>query len=54
MDRETATERSQQVGFGAIAIGVALMVGAGIAKAAWLGERDTRAIALADLAVGPG
>lgn len=34
MDRETATERSRQVGFGSIAIGVALMVRPGIAKAA--------------------
>ena len=54
MDRETATERSRQVGFGSIAIGLALMVRPGIAKAAGLGERDTQVIALADLAVGPG
>jgi deazaflavin-dependent oxidoreductase (nitroreductase family) len=54
MDRETATERSRQVGIGSIAIGLALMLRPGIARAAGLGERDARAIALADLAVGPG
>jgi deazaflavin-dependent oxidoreductase (nitroreductase family) len=54
MDERTATRRSRQVGIGSLAIGAALLSRPRIGRLAGLDERDTRLVALADLAVGPG
>jgi F420H(2)-dependent quinone reductase len=55
MDRETAEGRVRQVGIGSVAIGAALLAARRPVEGfAGLDSRDLRAIALADLAVGPG
>jgi deazaflavin-dependent oxidoreductase (nitroreductase family) len=54
MDATTAMERSRQVGIGSLAIGAVLLAFPRIGRVAGLGARDTRLVALADLAVGPG
>lgn len=54
MDEGTAMGRSRQVGVGSLAIGAALMVFPRLGRIAALDARDTRLVALADIAVGPG
>jgi deazaflavin-dependent oxidoreductase (nitroreductase family) len=54
MDEQTAMRRSRQVGIGSLAIGVALLLWPRIGRVADLDARETRLIALGDLAVGPG
>jgi F420H(2)-dependent quinone reductase len=54
MDEQTAMQRSRQVGIGSLAIGVALLLWPRIGRLADLDSRETRLIALGDLAVGPG
>jgi deazaflavin-dependent oxidoreductase (nitroreductase family) len=54
MDELTAMRRSRQVGVGSLAIGAVLLAFPRIARIAGLDVRNTRLVALADLAVGPG
>ena len=54
MDQSTALQRSRQVGFLTFGIGAALMARPRLARVADLDARDTRLIALLDLAVAPG
>ncbi len=54
MDELTAMRRSRQVGFGSLAIGAVLLLRPRLGRIAGLEARDTRLVALADLAVGPG
>jgi F420H(2)-dependent quinone reductase len=54
MDQSTALARSRQVGVLTLGIGAALLARPRLARVAGLDERDTRAVALLDLAVAPG
>jgi F420H(2)-dependent quinone reductase len=54
MDQSTALARSRQVGVLTLGIGAALLARPRLASVAGLDERDTRAVALLDLAVAPG
>lgn len=54
MDQSTALRRSRQVGILTLGIGAALMARPRLARVADLDSRDTRLIALLDLAVAPG
>jgi deazaflavin-dependent oxidoreductase (nitroreductase family) len=54
MDERTAMQRSRQVGIGSLAIGAVLSCRPRLGQLAGLGARETRLVALADLAVGPG
>jgi deazaflavin-dependent oxidoreductase (nitroreductase family) len=54
MDQPTATRRGRQVGIGSIAIGAVLLRWPRIGRPAGLDARETRLVALGDLAVGPG
>jgi deazaflavin-dependent oxidoreductase (nitroreductase family) len=54
MDEQTAMGRSRQVGIGSLAIGAVLLAFPRVGRIAGLEARDTRLVALADLAVGPG
>jgi deazaflavin-dependent oxidoreductase (nitroreductase family) len=55
MDRETALQRSRQVGFGSLVIGASLLYRPKpLARLADLDVREARLVAVADLAVVPG
>jgi F420H(2)-dependent quinone reductase len=54
MDEAKAIGRSRQVGIGSLAIGAVLLAFPRLGRVANLDARDTRLVALADLAVGPG
>ncbi|HEY2478912.1 MAG TPA: nitroreductase/quinone reductase family protein [Solirubrobacterales bacterium] len=55
MDEQAAMERSRQVGFGSLAIGVALLLWPRrLGRLAGLEARDAQLVALGDLVVGPG
>lgn len=54
MDERTAMRASRRVGIGSVAIGILLLCRPRIGRIADLEAGETRLIALADLAVGPG